>query len=198
MLRLPRGAFMTSRGGGSLVEGARRLALTGTPGTGKTTVAELLADAGLAVESVEQLAERHGFIGDVDPLDGARPVDLWALSASLEEEWRTPPDTNTVIDGHLSHNLPVNAVVVLRCSPDVLESRLNARGYTEEKISENCDWELLGGAWNESRGDVPWIEFDTSLDSAERIVAALGNWMADGFKTTSHGSVIDWVAVQEG
>ncbi len=197
MLRLPRGAFMTSRGGRGLVERARRLALTGTPGTGKTTVTALLAVTGVVLESVEQLAERHGCIGDVDPVDGARPVDLDALSASLGGEWSAPPDEITVIDGHLSHHLPVDAVIVLRCSPNVIEDRLRARGYSEAKISENCEWELLGGAWNEARGDIPWIEFDSSLDSAEQIVAALGNWMADGFKTASRDSVIDWVSVQE-
>jgi adenylate kinase len=116
----------------------------------------------------------------------------------LEEEWGAPPDEITVIDGHLSHHLPIDAVIVLRCSPEALEDRLSTRGYSEAKTSENCEWELLGGAWNESRGDVPWVEFDSSVDSADQIVAALGNWMAGGFKTTSRDSVIDWVAVQEG
>jgi broad-specificity NMP kinase len=75
---------------------------------------------------------------------------------------------------------------------------LRTRGYSEAKVSENCEWELLGGAWNESRDDVPWIEFDASVGSANQIVAALSDWIADGFKTTSHDSIIDWVAVQEG
>jgi broad-specificity NMP kinase len=73
------------------------------------------------METVERLAERHGCIGDVDPVDRARPVDLEALSASLEEKWGAPPEKITVIDGHLSHHLPVDAVIVLRCSPEVLE-----------------------------------------------------------------------------
>jgi len=43
-----------------LVENTFRLSLTGTPGTGKTTVAALLAKAGFGIISIEELAESAG------------------------------------------------------------------------------------------------------------------------------------------
>ena len=53
-----------------------RLALTGTPGVGKTTISSLLADVGYQVETVQDIAERFGCIDDVDSEDGARPIDI--------------------------------------------------------------------------------------------------------------------------
>jgi broad-specificity NMP kinase len=88
-------------------------------------------------------------------------------------------------------------VAVLRCSPEILESRLTSRGYATEKVQANCEWELLGGAWNEREGDAPWSEFDTSHSSADSVAASLSDWIADGFKPTSPGSLIDWVARME-
>lgn len=175
-----------------------RLALTGTPGTGKTTIAAMLEKKGIGIDSVESLAERHGCIGEVDIIDGARPVDLGALSVCLQDEWRDSPESTTVIDGHLSHNLPVDGVIILRCSPEELRVRLDERGYSDLKSTENIEWEFIGGAWNEREGHLPWVEFDTSADSVECIVATLHDWISDGLKPMSPRSAIDWVSVQEG
>ena len=46
------------------------MALTGTPGTGKSTAAGLLAKSGFEILSVESLAERSGLKGVLDPEDG--------------------------------------------------------------------------------------------------------------------------------
>ncbi|HIH56822.1 MAG TPA: hypothetical protein HA287_00385, partial [Candidatus Poseidoniaceae archaeon] len=61
------------------------------------------------------------------------------------------------------------------------------------KVEANVEWELLGGAWNEKENDAPWVEFDTSKDGPEVIVANILNWISDGFKPTSPEDVIDWV-----
>ena len=180
------------------MSGGFRLALSGTPGTGKSTVARILSDGGYAVVSVESLAEQNSLLGEVDPVDGARVIDTDALHDALAPEWESPPDGVVVVDGHLSHHLPCDAVAVLRCSPEILESRLASRGYATEKVQANCEWELLGGAWNEREGDAPWCEFDTSHSSVDSVVASLSYWIADGFKPTSPGSLIDWVARMEG
>jgi adenylate kinase len=179
------------------VSGGFRLALTGTPGTGKSTVARMLSDGGCTVVSVESLAEQNSLLGEIDPADGARVIDTDALHDALAHEWKSPPDGAIVVDGHLSHHLPCDAMAVLRCSPKILESRLSRRGYSVEKVQANCEWELLGGAWNEREGDAPWCEFDTSHDSVDSIVTSLSDWIADGFKPTSPGSLIDWVARME-
>ena len=196
-MRLPRVALMVSLLAGRNVSGGFRLALTGTPGTGKSTVAQMLSDGGCIVVSVESLAEQNSLLGEVDPADGARVIDTDALHDALAPEWESPPEGTVVVDGHLSHHLPCDAVAVLRCSPEILDSRLTSRGYTTEKVQANCEWELLGGAWNEREGDTPWCEFDTSHGSVDSVVDSLSNWIADGFKPASPGSLIDWVARME-
>ena len=175
------------------MQGPIRLALTGAPGTGKTTVGSLLSETGIEVVSVEKLAEKFDCIGDTDPNDGARPIDMTVLCSTLEAKWSARPEDTSVIDGHLSHLLPVDCVIILRCKPVVLRDRLVNRGYADGKVSQNVDWEILGGAWNELGELVPVIEFDTSSDSVDEIVEDILRWIADGFKPERPVNPIDWV-----
>ena len=177
--------------------GGSRVAITGTPGAGKTSVSRMLEEKGFTLVSVEGLAEEFGCIGEVDPEDGARPIDTEKLGLSLNVEWVEPDEGVVIVDGHMSHNLPVDAVVVLRCSPDALRGRLAERGYSEGKINSNCEWELLGGAWNDFEGGIPWTEFDTTVNEIGYVVDNNQSWISDGFKPMSIGSTIDWVAQME-
>ena len=170
-----------------------RLALTGTPGAGKTTIASLLADVGYQVETMEEIAERFGCIDDVDSQDGARPIDIDDLNAKIHSEWKNDPIKSIVVDGHLSHFLPVDCVVILRCSPSVLRKRLTGRSYEEQKISGNVDWEILGSAWAEIDDTVPAIEFDTSSDGVEVVFQGIMDWVADDFKPRRPLRLIDWI-----
>ena len=90
-----------------------RLALTGTPGTGKSTVAGLLSEGGFEVLTVESLAEENGLKGDLDSTDDALVIDTHALHEALLDSWKTMPKDPIIIDGHLSHHLPCDAFVVL-------------------------------------------------------------------------------------
>ena len=170
-----------------------RLALTGTPGAGKTTIASLLADVGYQVETMEEIAERFGCIDDVDSEDGARPIDIDGLNNQIDSEWKNDPMKSIVIDGHLSHLLPVSFVIVLRCSPSVLRERLSERSYAEQKISGNVDWEILGSAWAEMDDTVPAIEFDTSSDGVDTVFQGIMDWVADDFKPRRPLRLIDWI-----
>ena len=197
MLRLIHVAFIASHTCGQGMEEGFRVAITGTPGVGKTSVSGFLEAVGFTVMSVEELAEEHGCIGSEDPEDGARPIDIEKLSGLLSTAWSAPPNGMIAIDGHLSHTLPVDAVVVLRCSPEVLKRRLHERGYSEGKINSNYEWELMGGSWNDSDGEIPWTVFDTTASEIVSIVDGIEEWASDGFKPKSLGSTIDWVARME-
>ena len=179
------------------MEGACRIALTGSPGTGKTTLALEMQSLGLEVDSVKSLAEEHGFIGDLDPSDGARPIDIEKLSSVLEDKWSSGDSSEYFIEGHLSHSLPVDAIIILRCAPIVLEKRLAARGYSAEKIASNVDWEIIGGPWNEIDESVPCLEIDSSTDSASIIIGKISEWISDGFKPMDPDSSIDWITEGE-
>ena len=196
-MRRRRAAFIASLPAGRNVSDGFRLALTGTPGTGKSTVAQMLSSDGYEVITVESLAEQYGLSGEIDPSDGVRVIDTGALHDVLAPAWESSPDGVVVVDGHLSHHLPCDAVAVLRCSPEIIESRLVSRGYSADKVQANCEWELLGGAWNEREGDAPWCEFDTSHGGVDSVVDSLADWIADGFKPASPDSVIDWGARME-
>jgi adenylate kinase len=136
-----------------------RIAITGAPGAGKSAFCAEATTAGWPRMTVLELADEAGLAGPIDESDDARPIDVEMLTSKLALEWhRSNPDKNnfeklieasppTLIDGHISHLLPVDAVCIIRCNPLVLRTRLEARGYPEWKVETNVEWELLGSAW---------------------------------------------------
>ena len=116
------------------------LGITGTPGTGKKSIAPIVAHRlGMQCLSLNELARSQGLIGR-----SSGAVDTQKLLARL----RGDLPKNAVVYGHL---LPyavassaVSKVVVLRCEPGALKERLRLRGYGPQKIVENVEAELIG------------------------------------------------------
>ncbi len=112
------------------------IALTGTPGTGKSTVARLV-DAGFGVLDLNALIKERFNLG-TDPERGSLIADLDGLS-----EFVGVLDGDYILEGHVAHFLPSDLVVVLRTAPRVLRGRLAGRGWGEAKIAENVEAEAL-------------------------------------------------------
>jgi adenylate kinase len=149
-----------------------RIALTGTPGTGKSTVAALLPYKVIDINALV----KSGLYLSVDDERGCLEADMEGLERRLEElEGGEGPDRGKeqdqeegldrqreldqkermrdrekesdqeeicILEGHFSHRLAEWAIV-LRLSPEVLRRRLLERGYSERKVRENLEAEAL-------------------------------------------------------
>ena len=142
-----------------------RVAVTGTPGAGKSTATARLAervDAGeYADRSVDELEgvalepgrvdvahlndaiESETLYDDVDEERDSVVVDLDALAAWVDEYVAGTDADVVVLDSHLAHHLDVDSVAVLRCHPETLEARLRERGEPDAKAVENAESEAL-------------------------------------------------------
>jgi adenylate kinase len=149
----------------------------------------------IAVQTVKELADAAGALGAADPEDGAAPIDVELLREQLTTDWNDAPSRATLVDGHLSHLLAVDAIVIIRCEPSLLAARNEARGWPEQKVTENSEWELLGGPWNdwEEWADTPVLELDSSEVSPETSFSALLEWAGNGFKPERPEQSIDWI-----
>lgn len=129
----------------------QNVALTGTPGVGKTTIAKLAAEAGWKVIDVKQWAKDADCVVDYDEDDQAVVIDIDALAEQM------PKGDRILFEGHLSHLLPVDAAWVIRCDPAVLGPRLMARGYSPAKVVENLEAEALDLILQEALDSVPVV-----------------------------------------
>jgi adenylate kinase len=115
-----------------------RVVLTGTPGTGKTTVSERLPDE-YEVVHLNAVVDGEGLWTERDEERDSVVVDLDALREWVDERVG-PPGTEegvVVLESHLAHLLDADRVVVLRCRPDALESRLLERNETAASAAED-------------------------------------------------------------
>ena len=179
------------------MRGGCRVAISGTPGTGKTTISTILKDEGFNVLALEKIAEKYDCLGKLDTSDNSKPIDIGLLISKLKDDWSIMPKNITIIDGHLSHLLPCDQTIILRCKPDILETRLERRGYSKEKIQGNVEWELIGGPWNDNENASDWLELDTTEINQNSIKELILKWIADDFKPTAIDTDIDWIATME-
>lgn len=142
-----------------------RVAVTGTPGVGKTTATDGLA-TDLDVLHLNDLVREAGLTEGTDEARGSLVVDLEAVSARLEGR------EDILVESHVAHHLDVDRAIVLRCRPDVLETRLLDRGESEVKAAENAEAEALDVLLSEAvgrHGVDSTYEIDTTDRSAEAV-----------------------------
>ena len=96
-----------------------QIALTGTPGTGKTTVAALLRYRVLDINSLV----RGGMNLGQDPERGCLEADMDALAGHLDS---LESEETVILEGHFSHHF-ADWAIVLRLSPAALRLRLEKR-----------------------------------------------------------------------
>jgi adenylate kinase len=113
-----------------------RVAVTGTPGTGKTTATEHLA-TDLDVIHLNEVIQEEGLATGTDEDRDTLVADLDALS-----DWLAGRD-DVLIESHLAHHVPADRVVVLRCHPETIDERLLDRGESPETATENAESEAL-------------------------------------------------------
>jgi adenylate kinase len=114
-----------------------RIAITGTPGTGKTAVARALSkQLGLKVVSVRGLVRKKRLYSRKEK--GVYVVNLAKLAKALRS-------FEGVAEGHLlcEIRIPADVMLVLRLDPRVLKKRLSRRPYPKSKILENVEAEAI-------------------------------------------------------
>ncbi len=112
------------------------IALTGTPGTGKTSVAKILKKKYRVVEISEIVKKDPSLILYRDEKRNSLVVDIDKLREKMSSY-------DGIVVGHLSHHLPADLVIVLRTHPEILRKRLSTKNYSEEKIRENIEAEAI-------------------------------------------------------
>ena len=158
------------------------VAITGTPGTGKTTIAKLLAKRlGYGYVNINEFAIKH-CLGGVDKKRKSKIIDtkkLFRLSKKFKG--------NLVLDSHLSHFCSARLKFVLRANPAALKRRLEKKGWAAKKVKENVDSEILGIIAYEAKG----IEIDTTRTSVSK--AALMMERVIKHKASYSNKKIDWL-----
>lgn len=122
------------------------LILTGTPGTGKTTISDLLVEKDYNVVNIGELVKEKKLFDFFDEERDSYVVNDGKLNVVLtkliEKNTSSYP---LVIDGHVARLPPllVSKCIVFRCSIRNLRQRLVVRCYSDSKIDENVEAELM-------------------------------------------------------
>ncbi|KLO20573.1 P-loop containing nucleoside triphosphate hydrolase protein [Schizopora paradoxa] len=156
--------------------------ITGTPGTGKSTHAALLA---------QQTQLKHINIGDL--------VKEKGLHEGFDEEWQSytvdedklldelepvASAGGVILDWHTCDIFPerwIDLVVVLRCDHTVLWERLEERKYPLKKIQENNESEIMQTILDEAKESY-----------AEEIVVELRSESTDELETNVD-RIMTWI-----
>jgi len=153
-----------------------RCALTGTPGTGKTSISKLLNT------KIVHLSDYYEASSEGKTNSGEWLIDLDKMNnlvKKLELE-------EVFYEGHTSHTLDnLDMVILLRCDPSILKDRLATRNYSEEKINENLEAEALNIIYDEALENITAdkiFQLDTTKQTQQESAKNLIEFMNGNIK----------------
>ncbi|MFC1755610.1 adenylate kinase family protein [Thermoproteota archaeon] len=128
------------------MENKKIIVVSGTPATGKTTIAKKLSEyLKYRYVDVNKVIKDNNLCEDYDKARHCNVVDVNRLNVILIK-LIDDSEESLVIDSHMAHFLPkdkVDLVIITKCGLKELERRLHEREYPEAKVRENLDSEIF-------------------------------------------------------
>ncbi|VUT26509.1 MAG: putative kinase [Candidatus Methanolliviera sp. GoM_oil] len=119
------------------------VAITGTPGTGKTSVSELM-EAEYSVIHINELVKKKEFNIGTDEERDCLIADTDKLTEHIHSLHKNMRDGEVmIVESHLSHLLDPDLTIVLKTDTAVLIDRLKTKGFGKSKIDENIEAEIM-------------------------------------------------------
>ena len=179
----------------------RVILITGTPCTGKTTIAkQLVQKLGAQYINLTDFAINQGLTLGEDKERQTTIIDEKAMRQKLGATARES-QIDVVIDGHYAAAVVptefVSNVFVLRRNPKELKTFMQARGYANAKLWENLSAEILDSclieAMQNQKGKV--CEIDTTGKLPDEVTSEMLEILASPKKCRV--GFVDWLGLLE-
>lgn len=124
-----------------------KLYITGTPGTGKSTLSKALKTRypTFNVFEIKELLIKFDLLEEYEPERDTTIFDELKAGNQIHQFLKSKDDFILVGPALDVGEIPFSCIIVLTCSKkSILESRLKEREYDFSKINENLEAELLG------------------------------------------------------
>ncbi len=170
------------------------ISISGTPGTGKTVVAkELSRMLNADVVDLKIIARKLPF--QYDKKRKSLVVDSKLLQKAVKGAIKNK-QFPILLEGHLSHLLDSEIIIILRTNPVVLKKRLQRRKWPAAKVKENIEAEILDiiiAEAIEKHGKKEIIEIDSSKKTPKAIAALITKLIKNPKQRIKYSAgKIDW------
>ncbi len=167
------------------------ISITGTPGTGKSHVAKALAkQLNANLIEIKKLVDTNKVPYIIDKKRQTKTVEIKELQKAVNKN--IVKGKPNIIEGHLSHLLRSDMVIILRTDPVLLKHRLKKRKWSEAKIKENHHAEILGIITQEAMQRSRVFEIDTSRQKPSVVSSIIAKLLNNHSARKYRVGNIDW------